>query len=106
MDRKRIENWLISQHPSGLAGFSEDSFHQYTMICLLIFDKFMNPELKECSFVESVFKEDWTKAKAVGDLHNKAAIGYGLYQNFVKYVKTSSEYITKKRVDKLNELGI
>jgi Na+-transporting NADH:ubiquinone oxidoreductase subunit NqrA len=106
MDRKRVENWLISQHSSGISGYSQDAFAQYTMICILIFDKIMNPDIKECSFIEAVYKGDLDKAKAVGDLHNKAAIAYGLYQNFVTYVKTSSEYIIKIREEKLKILEI
>lgn len=103
MDSRVVKKWLVDRHPSG---YHDKSFDQFILMCCLISDKIFDPEIKECSFVEAVHKEDWVKAKAVGDLWNKEAIEDGLYQDFVKFVKTSSEYILKMREEKLNILEI
>ena len=85
-------------------GYTPDGLSHYMHMCELILNKMMNPEIKECSFIESIYSEDWSRAKYVGDDRNKEALENNLYQEFVKYIKTSSEFITKNREDKLNFL--
>jgi len=101
MSSKEIEAFLMKENPHG---YSPEGLHHFMTMCHIIFEKFMDPKKPECSFVEAIYKGDWVKARAIGDLFNKEAIDANLYQNFVKFVKTSSEYITKMRDDKLNIL--
>ena len=91
----------MKEHPHG---FSPEGFSQFKTMCSIIFEKFMNPKKPESSFVEAVYKGDWVKARYIGDYLNKESIDANLYQNFVKFVKTSSYYVTKMRDDKLNIL--
>jgi hypothetical protein len=101
MSTKEIEDFLMKENPQG---YSPEGLIHFLTMCPIIFEKFMDPKKPESSFVEAIYKGDWVKARAVGDLFNKEAIDANLYQNFVKFVKTSSEYITKMRDDKLNIL--
>ena len=98
MSTKEIEDFLMKEQ------LDVNNNCQFKTMCSIIFEKFMNPSKPESSFVEAVYKGDWVKARYIGDYLNKVAIDDNLYQNFIKFVKTSSYYVTKMRDDKLNIL--
>ena len=58
-------------------------------------------------FMELCGDENWEYASNIGDRLNKEVLEKTqTFQDFVKKVKTSSEYISKIRSEKLDNLGI
>jgi hypothetical protein len=65
----------------------------------LIFDTPTSNFTKRCA------DECWTYAAAIGDVMNKEILTKTtIFQDFVKSVKTSPEYISKIRAQKLDEI--
>ena len=63
-----------------------------------------NPTSK---FIQLCGDENWDYASSMGDRLNKEVLEKTqTFQNFVNKVKTSTEYISKMRNEKLNNLGI
>ena len=103
MTSEEIKYWIMNQNPNG---YTLDVIQHLNSMCLLIYDKMMNPKIKECSFIEHIYEGDWNRARIVGDIRNKEAIDHNLYQNFVEFVKKSPEYVVKIREEKLKILDI
>jgi hypothetical protein len=82
--------------------FTAEGLEHYMRILQLIAYKMLNPEIPESNFVTLVAQENWSKAQVVADTRNKEAFGVDLFQKFVAYVKTTPQYISKKREEKLN----
>lgn len=58
-------------------------------------------------FMQLCADENWEYASNVADRMNKEILTQSdLFQNFVKKIKTSPEYICKIRGEKLNDIGI
>lgn len=81
-----------------------EGLKHYTNILDIIFNKFMNPEQPESSFVTHCFNEDWERAKWAADTRNKEALQFNIIQDFVKYVKTCPPYLQKRRSERLNSI--
>lgn len=63
-----------------------------------------NPTSK---FMQLCGDENWDYASSMGDRLNKEVLEKTqTFENFVKKVKTSPEYISKMRNEKINNLGI
>lgn len=85
-------------------GYSAEGLEHYMRVLQLIAHKMINPEVPESSFITAVVEENWPKALAVADTRNKEAFGIKLFHKFVAYVKTTPQYISKRREEKLNNL--
>lgn len=97
-------NWLMDFAHKNNIEYTNGSINQFIIMCDIIYDKIMNPEVKECSFVEFIVKDNIERAMCIADRRNKAALSIGLYQKFIIDIKHSPEYISKMRDKKLNEL--
>jgi hypothetical protein len=84
--------------------YSSEGLEHYMRVLQLIAYKMLNPEIPESSFITAVAEENWIKALGVADTRNKEAFGIKLFHKFVDYVKTTPQYISKKREEKLNSL--
>jgi hypothetical protein len=89
--------------PNGQQFKSEPFDHLY-FILDKIKHKLYNPDTPESKFVDLVVKEDWDRAYYHADTLNKQMFEYDMFQNFLKYIKQSSEYIQHNRQNKLNQL--
>jgi hypothetical protein len=101
MTRKEIEGLVVRVgviSPEGIIHISDmlDGIQEYIMT--------RKPTSK---FMELCGDENWDYATSIADNMNKEVLKKTeLYQDFVKKVKTSSEYISKIRNVKLKEIGI
>lgn len=84
--------------------YSPEGLEHYMKILQLIAYKMLHPEVPESSFITAVVEENWPKALAVADTRNKEAFGIKLFHKFVDHVKTTPQYISKIREEKLNSL--
>jgi len=84
--------------------FKSEPFELLYFILDKIKYKLYNPNTPESKFVDLVVKEDWDRAYHIADLVNKEMFKYDMFQNFIKYIKQSSEYIQHNRQNKLNQL--
>lgn len=84
--------------------YTPEGLEHYMKILQLIAYKMLNPEIPESSFVEAVAQENWIKAQSIADTRNKEAFGIKMFQKFVGHVKTTPQYISKMREEKLNSL--
>lgn len=89
--------------PNG-QGFKSEAFNHLYFILDKIKHKLYNPDKPESKFVDLVVKEDWDRAYYHADTLNKEVFKYDMFQNFLKYIKQSSEYIQHNRQTQLNQL--
>ena len=97
-----IHNFLMSLGVK----YTAEGLDHYMKVLQLIAHKMLNPEVPESSFITAVANENWPKALAVADTRNKEAFGIKLFHKFVNHVKTTPQYISKMREEKLNNLDI
>lgn len=101
MTRKEIESLVVRVgviKPEGIIHISNmlEGIQEYIMT--------RKPTSK---FMELCGGEDWEYAKSMGDHMNKEILEKTeLFQDFVRKIKTSPEYISKIREEKLNDIGI
>ena len=96
----RITEFL---HSTGYK-YTDEGLNHYMNILIIIKNKLFNPDIPECNFVELVVSEQWDKAYWAADTRNREAFGINLFQNFIKYVKGSAEYIQHNRSKSLNKI--
>ena len=96
----RITEFL---HSTGYK-YTDEGLNHYMNILIIIKNKLFNPDIPECNFVELVVSEQWDKAYWAADTRNREAFGINLFQNFIKYVKGSAEYIQYNRSKSLNKI--
>lgn len=84
--------------------FKFEAFDHLYFILDKIKHKLYNPDTPESKFVDLVVKEDWDRAYHIADTVNKEVFKYDMFQNFLRYIKQSSEYIQYNRQTQLNQL--
>lgn len=95
--RKEIEE-LVNKHvtPEGVRHISDmlEGIQDYIMY-----------KLPTSKFMQLCGDENWVYAAGMADIMNKEIVTQTtLFQDFVNIVKTSPEYISKIREEKLNEI--
>lgn len=99
-----ISNFLLNNVSLQFVKYSEEGWNHYVNILNTIKDKLFYPDKPESNFVELVVSEQWDKAFHFADTINKEAFKINLFQNFIKYIKNSPEYIQHNRNIQLNKL--
>lgn len=100
----RHQDIILFLQNKSLPLFTSESFEDLYFILDKIKYKLYNPDTPESKFVDLVVKEDWDRAYYHADTLNKQMFEYDMFQNFLKYIKQSSEYIQHNRQNKLNQL--
>jgi hypothetical protein len=99
-----VDKFMIDNISLYSIKYSEETWNHYKNILTPIKDKLFYPDKPECNFVELVVSEQWDKAFYIADTRNKEAFKIDLFQNFIKYIKNSPEYIQYNRDIQLNKL--
>jgi len=105
MTRKDIESIASNIGLNNPDTVSDDILHISNMLeGIQEYIMTRNPTSK---FMQLCGDENWDYASSMGDRLNKEVLEKTqTFQNFVKKVKTSPEYISKIRSEKLNDIGI
>lgn len=89
----QIHDFIVSQHPKGRYGFTDEGYSHYVNILTLIKNKIFNPDQPESSFITACYNEDWNRAKYYADTRNKEAIEYcDMFKKFNQHIKSTQEY--------------
>lgn len=105
MTREEIESIASNIGMNNPDTIKEDILHVSNMLEGI--QEYIMTRKPTSKFMELCGDENWDYATSIADNMNKEVLKKTeLYQDFVKKVKTSSEYISKIRNVKLKEIGI
>jgi hypothetical protein len=105
---KRVNqlNWIQSETSSGKIN---NTIFILSEIQKFIYSRVDGSKCRDChpsNFIKQCVLEDWKYATAIADPLNKELLGDDFYQDFVRDVKNSSDFISMVRNIKLESLKI